>query len=79
MGVGAGWEGGLAGGGVGGGNVLRLGGGEMRNSLLSSQSCRSSTSFRLFLVLFAGGGAVSGDGSAGVAVGGVVARARVVA
>ncbi len=63
--------------------MLRLGRGEKRNSLLSSQSRRSSTSFRLFLVLFACGGAVSGDrgqgpkagegaagvGAAGVAVG----------
>ncbi len=36
--------------------MLRLGRGEKRNSLLSSQSRRSSISFRLFLVLFAGGG-----------------------
>ncbi len=60
--------------------MLRLGGGEKRNSPLSSQSRRSSTSFRLFLVLFAGGGAVSGDGAVavdatGVAMGGVEARA----
>ncbi len=33
-----------------------LGKEEKRNSLSSSQSHRSSTSFRLFLVLFAGGG-----------------------
>jgi hypothetical protein len=41
--------------------VQRLGRGEKRKSLSSSQSRRSSTSFRLFLVLFTGGGAVSGD------------------
>jgi hypothetical protein len=73
--------------------VLRLGRGEKMNSLLSSQSRRSSTSFRLFLVLFAGGGAVSGGrgqgpkagdcaagvGAAGVAVGGVDTRAEALA
>ncbi len=80
LGGGVGWERRLAGNGVGDGGVLRLGGGEKRNSLLSSQSRRSWTSFRLFLVLFAGGGAVSGDGAvavdaAGVSVGGVEARA----
>ncbi len=75
---------------MGDGDVLQLGRGEKRNSLLSSQSRRSSTSFCLFLILFAGGGAVSGDrgqgpkagdgaagvGAAGVAVGGVDARAE---
>ncbi len=73
--------------------MQRLGKGEKRNSLSSSQSRRSSTSFRLFLVLFAGGGAVSGDkgqgpkagdgtagvGAAGVAVGGVDTRADAMA
>ncbi len=34
--VGVGWEGGLAGDGMGDGGVLRLGGGEKRNSLLLS-------------------------------------------
>jgi hypothetical protein len=79
FGVGAGWEGGIAAGGVGDGGMPRLDGGEMKKSLLSTLSRRSSISLRLFLVLFAGGGAVSGDGVAGVAVGGVVARAGVLA
>jgi hypothetical protein len=72
--------------------VQRLGRGDQRSSLSSSQSRRSSTSFRLFLVLFAGGGAVSGDkgqgptagdGAAGVGaavtVGGVDTRAEAMA
>jgi hypothetical protein len=80
FGVGAGWKGGIAAGGVGDGGVgdggvPRLDGGEMKKSLFSTLSCRSSISLRLFLILFAGGGAVSGDGAAGVAGGGVVARA----
>jgi hypothetical protein len=79
FGVDAGWEGRVAAGGMGDGGVLRLGGGEIKNSLLSTLSRRSSNSLRLFLVLFAGGGAVSGDGAAGVAVGSVVARAGVLA
>jgi hypothetical protein len=77
--VDAGWEGGIAAGGVGDGGVPRLDGGEMKKSLLSTLSRRSSNSLRLFLVLFAGGGAVSGDGAAGVAGGVVVARAGVLA
>jgi hypothetical protein len=79
FGVGAGWEGGVTAGGVGGGGVPRLDEGEMRKSLFSTLSRRSSISVRLFLDLFAGGGAVSGDGAAGVAGGGVVARAGVLA
>jgi hypothetical protein len=84
LGGGVGWDRISAGSGRGDDDVLRLGRGEKRNSILSSQSRRSSTSFRLFLVLFAGGGAVSGDrwqgpkagdGAAGVSVGGVDARA----
>jgi hypothetical protein len=73
--------------------VQRLGRGEKRKSLSSSQSRRSLTSFRLFLVLFTGGGAVSGDkgqgptagdgaagvAAAGVAVGGVDTRAEAMA
>jgi hypothetical protein len=86
------WRG-LAEGGVGDGDVHRLGRGERRKSLSSSQSRKSSSSFRLFLVLFTGGGAVSGDkgegptagdgaagvGAAGVAVGGVDTRAEAMA
>ena len=84
FGVGAGWEGGIAAGGVGDGGVgdggmPQLDGGEMKKSLLSTLSRRSSISVRLFRDLFAGGGAVSGDGAAGVAGGGVVARAGVLA
>jgi hypothetical protein len=82
--VGVGWEEGVTGDGKNDGGMLRLGGGETRNLLLPSQSRRRSTLFCLFLILFAGGGAVSGDkrpgprvgdGAAGVAMGGVVARA----
>ncbi len=78
---------------MGDGDVQRLGRGEKRNSLSSSQSRRSSSSFRLFLVLFTGGGAVSGDkglgptagdgaagvSAAGVAVGGVDTLAEAMA
>ncbi len=77
---------------MGDGDVQRLGRGEKRK-LSSSQSRRSSSSFRLFLVLFTGGGAISGDkgegpmagdgtagvGAAGVAVGGVDTRAEAMA
>jgi hypothetical protein len=56
FGVGAGWEEGIAAGGVGDGGVSRLDGGEMKKSLISTLSRRSSISLRLFLVLFAGGG-----------------------
>jgi hypothetical protein len=84
LGGGVGWDRRSAGSGEGDDYVLRLGRGEKRRSLLSFQSRRSSTSFRLFLVRLAGGGAVSGDrgqvpkvgdGAAGVSVGGVDARA----
>jgi hypothetical protein len=55
-------------------------GGETRNSSFPSQSLSSSSWFRHFLVLFAGGETMSGDGrGGGVWVGGdAVGAARIV-
>jgi hypothetical protein len=56
----------------------RLGGGERRISLSSPPSRRSSTWFFRFLVLYTGGGAVSGDCTGGVGCGaGTAARGTV--
>ncbi len=72
-GVGLGVErgvGGVEGVGVSDGDMVRPGRGEMRRSSFSCQSLNSSSSFRRFLVRFAGGEAISGDDrGSGVRVG----------
>ncbi len=60
-GTGVGCVGGVVGDGLDDSVMVRLARGESRSSLLHSQSCRSSASLSLLLVLFAGGDAISGD------------------
>jgi hypothetical protein len=63
-------DGGVTGGGITAGGVAGADKGERRSSLTSSRSRSNSTSFRLRLVLFAGGEWTSGEGSVGWAGGG---------
>jgi hypothetical protein len=58
-------DGGVTGGGVTAGGEAEEDRGERRSSLTSSRSRSNSTSFRLHLVLFAGGEWTSGEGSVG--------------